>query len=45
MKQGGSGAATIMPESNIGPTLSVVEMPQHREEVDSDVCWIAVYRA
>jgi len=35
MKQGGSGVATIMPESNIGPTLSVVEMPQHREEVDS----------
>src|SRR5260221_8242005 len=35
MKQGGSGAATIiMPESNIGPTLSVVELPQHREEVD-----------
>jgi hypothetical protein len=35
MKQGGSGTATIMPESNIGPTLSVVELPQHREEVDS----------
>ena len=35
MKQGGGGAATIMPESNIGPTLSVVELPQHREEVDS----------
>jgi DNA repair exonuclease SbcCD ATPase subunit len=35
MKQGGSGAATILPESNIGPTLSVVELPQHREEVDS----------
>lgn len=35
MKQGGSGTATILPESNIGPTLSVVELPQHREEVDS----------
>ena len=35
MKQGGSGTATIMPESNAGPTLSVVELPQHREEVDS----------
>jgi len=35
MKQGGGGAATILPESNIGPTLSVVELPQHREEVDS----------
>jgi hypothetical protein len=35
MKQGGSGTVTIMPESNIGPTLSVVELPQHREEVDS----------
>ncbi len=35
MKQGGSGTATVMPESNIGPTLSVVELPQHREEVDS----------
>jgi beta-glucosidase-like glycosyl hydrolase len=32
MKQGGSGTATILPESNIGPTLSVVELPQHREE-------------
>ena len=35
MKQGGGGTATIMPESNIGPSLSVVELPQHREEVDS----------
>src|SRR5258708_4417667 len=35
MKQGGGGAATVMSESNIGPTLSVVELPQHREEVDS----------
>ncbi len=35
MKQGGSGTATILPESNIGPTLSVVELPQYREEVDS----------
>jgi len=35
MKQGGSGTTTILPESNIGPTLSVVELPQHREEVDS----------
>src|ERR1035437_2696148 len=35
MKQGGSSSATILSESKNGPTLSVVELPQHREEVDS----------
>jgi len=34
MKQGGSRTATALPESD-GPTLSVVELPVHREEVDS----------
>ncbi len=34
MKQGGSSTATVLPESN-GPTFSVVELPPHREEVDS----------
>ncbi|HUI07074.1 MAG TPA: hypothetical protein VL486_08710 [Verrucomicrobiae bacterium] len=34
MKQGGSNAATVLPESD-GPALSVVELPPHREEVDS----------
>jgi hypothetical protein len=35
MKHGGGSAATIVPESSTGPTLSVVELPPHREEVDS----------
>lgn len=35
MKQGGSSSATILSESKNGPTLSVVELPPHREEVDS----------
>lgn len=35
MKHGGSSAATIVPESSTGPSLSVVELPPHREEVDS----------
>jgi len=35
MKHGGGSTATIVPASNGGPTLSVVELPQHREEVDS----------
>ena len=34
MKQGGSRAATALPDTD-GPTLSVVELPAHREEVDS----------
>jgi len=34
MKQGGGSTATILPESNSGPVLSVVDLPQHREEVD-----------
>ena len=34
MKQGGSNIATVLPETH-GPTLSVVELPPHREEVDS----------
>ena len=33
MKHGGGSSATIVPES--GPSLSVVELPPHREEVDS----------
>ena len=28
-------SATVVPESNNGPSLSVVELPPHREEVDS----------
>jgi DNA repair exonuclease SbcCD ATPase subunit len=35
MKRGEGSTATIMPESKIGPTLTVVELPPHREEVDS----------
>jgi hypothetical protein len=35
MKHGGGSVATVVPESNSGPVLSVVEVPQHREEVDS----------
>jgi chromosome segregation ATPase len=35
MKQGGGSTATIVPESGSGPVLSVVDLPQHREEVDS----------
>jgi hypothetical protein len=35
MKHGGSNTATIAPESTAGPSLSVVELPPHREEVDS----------
>jgi DNA repair exonuclease SbcCD ATPase subunit len=35
MKHGGGSSATIVPESAAGPTLSVVELPPHREEVDS----------
>ena len=35
MKHGGGSAATIVPVSKEGPTLSVVELPPHREEVDS----------
>ena len=35
MKRGEGSAATIMPESKNGPSLSVVELPPHREEVDS----------
>ena len=34
MKQGGSSTATVLSESD-APTLSVVELPPHREEVDS----------
>ena len=34
MKHGGSSTATIVPESS-GPSLSVVDLPPHREEVDS----------
>jgi DNA repair exonuclease SbcCD ATPase subunit len=34
MKQGGSNTATALSDSD-GPTLSVVELPPHREEVDS----------
>ena len=34
MKQGGSSTATVLPGAD-GPTLSVVEAPPHREEVDS----------
>jgi chromosome segregation ATPase len=35
MKRGEGSAATIMPESKNGAMLSVVELPPHREEVDS----------
>jgi hypothetical protein len=35
MKRGEGSMATIMPESKDGPVLSVVELPPHREEVDS----------
>lgn len=35
MKHGGGSTATVVPESNTGPSLSVVELPPHREEVDS----------
>ena len=35
MKHGGSSSATVVPETTVGPTLSVVELPPHREEVDS----------
>ena len=35
MKRGEGSAATIMAESKNGATLSVVELPPHREEVDS----------
>jgi len=35
MKRGEGSTATIMPESKTGPTLTVVELPPHREEVDS----------
>jgi len=35
MKRGEGSTATIMPESKVGPTLTVVELPPHREEVDS----------
>jgi DNA repair exonuclease SbcCD ATPase subunit len=34
MKQGGSNTARVLPETN-GPALSVVELPPHREVVDS----------
>ena len=35
MKQGGSHSATVLSASKETPTLSVVELPAHREEVDS----------
>jgi len=35
MKHGGGSSATVVPDSTAGPVLSVVELPQHREEVDS----------
>ncbi len=35
MKRGEGSTATIMPDSKSGPVLSVVELPPHREEVDS----------
>jgi len=35
MKHGGGSSATVVPESTAGPALSVVELPPHREEVDS----------
>ncbi|HTS18277.1 MAG TPA: hypothetical protein VMP11_11935 [Verrucomicrobiae bacterium] len=35
MKRGEGSAATIVPDSKTGPVLSVVELPPHREEVDS----------
>ena len=35
MKQGGGSTATIVSESNAAPAFSVVELPPHREEVDS----------
>jgi hypothetical protein len=35
MKRADSTTATIVPESDGGPTLSIVELPPHREEVDS----------
>ena len=35
MKRGESGGATVVPESKNGPVFSIVETPQHREEVDS----------
>ena len=35
MKQGGGSTATVLSASKDAPTLSVVELPAHREEVDS----------
>ncbi len=35
MKQGGNSSATVLSASKDAPTLSVVELPAHREEVDS----------
>ena len=35
MKQGGNSVATILPESDNGVALSLVEPPPHQEEVDS----------
>jgi chromosome segregation ATPase len=35
MKRGEGSTATVMSESKGGPTLTVVELPPHREEVDS----------
>jgi DNA repair exonuclease SbcCD ATPase subunit len=35
MKRGEGSTATAMSESKGGPTLTVVELPPHREEVDS----------
>ena len=35
MKQGGGSTATVLSESKDAPTLSIVELPPHREEIDS----------
>jgi DNA repair exonuclease SbcCD ATPase subunit len=35
MKQGGGSTATVLSESKDVPPLSIVELPPHREEIDS----------
>lgn len=37
MKQGGSSSATIVSESRNGPSFSVMEMPQHKQQVDTRI--------